>query len=149
MHRIRVKSELTLEEIITLFLYAAGVEPMSTPVEAKWLDIKNLIKKKVLDSKRINEKDLYNFTIPGVGTARILLPNVSFTKVKLGENIDFRPPVELLCDPTVENIQEAQTEIESNNEQEPDCYYFNEALAKTLQNDQCLEKHGQRSHRLR
>ncbi|MFX5441808.1 hypothetical protein ABTD45_19515, partial [Acinetobacter baumannii] len=70
---------------------------------------------------------------PEVGQARLLLPNPELTTIRTGANIDFSPPIHLLYDPQGSFIHRHQDTEESEADQEPSCYYFDdEPPAKTL-----------------
>ncbi|XP_023638682.1 uncharacterized protein LOC111830541 [Capsella rubella] len=148
-----VQGELSIGGLVTPLLVACDVELRGKVYNARWIDIETLTRTHFLDSECPNGFYLYKFTHPSLGAARMVLPNTELTKIRLGANIDFWPPVSALYDPRsvqdpVPSFESAQQtyapeirEEEPAREDQEEDFYFDEWEESSKQSRGVKEAH--------
>ena len=98
--------------MITPILLACEVDlSLTLEIEPLWLDIPHLQSSKIMGSRMVRDKYVYNFGHPLVGRAKVLLPLHGMLKITPRETVIFVPPPEFLY--TTRAQREAQqAEIE-------------------------------------
>ncbi|KAG7588658.1 hypothetical protein ISN44_As07g009770 [Arabidopsis suecica] len=110
------KGKLCMGGLITPILLACGVPLESEEVFPKWVDIEYLRKTTSLDWEMLDGRYAWIFDHPEAEGAKFLLPHQAFTTITDRDNIDFKPPVEILYG--VNEVVEPAEEEGANEEED-------------------------------
>ena len=90
------KGTLCMGGLITPILLACGVPLESEEIPPKWINIRHMRQTLSLDWELIDERYAWRFDHPETEGVKILLPYQTFTTIADQDNINFKPPVEIL-----------------------------------------------------